>query len=125
MPGPIRREVVIAASPEAVWEALSDAGQLAAWFGAEADLDVRAGGAVRFRWADGTERRGLVIDVDPPHRLAFRWRELRRSPEGLTVADATVVVFTLEPEDEATRVTVTETGGVIATDPPPVMAEHG
>jgi uncharacterized protein YndB with AHSA1/START domain len=125
MADPIRREVVIAASPEAVWEALSDAGQLAAWFGAEADLDVRAGGAVRFRWADGTERRGLVIDVDPPHRLAFRWRELRSSPEGLTVADATVVVFTLEPEDEATRVTVTEAGGVIATDPPPVMAEHG
>jgi uncharacterized protein YndB with AHSA1/START domain len=122
---PIRREVVISASPETVWEALTDTGELAAWFGADADLDVRPGGPVRFRWADGTERRGLVIDVDAPRRLAFRWRELRRSPGGLTVADASVVVFTLEPEDDATRVTVTETSGVIATDPPLVMAEHG
>lgn len=117
--------MVIAASPESVWEALTDTGELAAWFGAEADLDVRPGGPVRFRWADGTERRGLVIDVDAPRRLAFRWRELRRWPGGLTVADASVVVFTLEPEDDATRVTVTETSGVIATDPPLSMAEHG
>ena len=61
--------MVIAASPESVWEALTDTGELAAWFGAEADLDVRPGGPVRFRWADGTERRGLVIDVDARHVL--------------------------------------------------------
>ena len=125
MEEPIQREVVVAASPETVWDALTDAGELAAWFGAEADLDVRPGGAVRFCWADGTERRGLVVEVDAPRRLAFRWRELRRSPDGLAVANTSVVVFTLEREDDATRVTVTESRGVIAEDPPLAMAERG
>jgi uncharacterized protein YndB with AHSA1/START domain len=122
---PIRREIVIAAPPETVWAALTDAGEIAAWFGAETDIDVRPGGPVRFRWADGTERRGLVVEVDAPRRLVFRWRELRRSPDGLAVADATVVAFTLERDDAATRVTVTESRGVTGTDVRLAMAEQG
>jgi uncharacterized protein YndB with AHSA1/START domain len=121
---PIRREVAVAAPIEAVWDALTAPGELAEWFGAEAEIDLRTGGAVRFRWPDGTERRGLVIDVDPPRRLAFRWRELRTSASGLAVAEATVVAFTLDVEDDATRVTVTESSGVLAADPPHAMAEH-
>jgi uncharacterized protein YndB with AHSA1/START domain len=121
---PIRREVTVAAAPDVVWDALTDPGELAAWFGAEAEIDLRVGGAVRFRWPDRTERRGLVIDVDPPCRLAFRWRELRTSASGLVAADATVVAFILEAEDDGTRVTVTEASGVLAADPPLAMAEN-
>ncbi len=121
---PITREVTVAAAPDVVWNALTEPGELAAWFGAEAEIDLRVGGAVRFRWPDGTERRGLVVDVDPPRRLAFRWRELRTSVSGLAVADATVVAFTLETEDDGTRVTVTESSGVLAADPPLAMAEN-
>jgi uncharacterized protein YndB with AHSA1/START domain len=121
---PITREVTVAAAPDVVWNALTEPGELAAWFGAEAEIDLRVGGAVRFRWSDGTERRGLVVDVDPPRRLAFRWRELRTSASGLAVADATVVAFTLETEDDGTRVTVTESSGVLAADPPLAMAEN-
>jgi uncharacterized protein YndB with AHSA1/START domain len=121
---PITREVTVAAAPDAVWNALTEPGELAAWFGAEAEIDLRVGGAIRFRWPDGTERRGLVVDVDPPRRLAFRWRELRTSVSGLAVADATVVAFTLEAEDDGTRVTVTESSGVLAADPPLAMAEN-
>jgi len=121
---PIRREVTVAASAKAVWDALTDPGELAAWFGAEAEVDLRVGGAVRFRWPDGTERRGLVVDVDPPNRLAFRWRELRNSSSGLVVADATVVAFTLEADERCTRVTVTESTGVAGADPPLAMAEN-
>jgi uncharacterized protein YndB with AHSA1/START domain len=121
---PIRREIIIDAAPEVVWDALTEPGELAEWFGAEAEIDLRVGGAVRFRWPDEIERRGLVIDVDPPHRLAFRWRELRTSVSGLAVAGATVVVFTLDVEDDATRVTVTESSGVLAAVPPLAMAVH-
>lgn len=124
MDEPIIREVTVAASHEAVWDALTDPGELAAWFGAEAEVDLRVGGAVRFRWPDATERRGLVIEFDPPRRLAFRWRELRSSNSGLAVADATVVAFTVETEGRGTRVTVTESRGVIAADPPLAMAEN-
>ena len=71
------RQVRIEATPAVVWDALTDPQELAAWFGADADIDLRLGGAVRFRSPDGTDRRGLVIELDPPRRLAFRWRELR------------------------------------------------
>jgi uncharacterized protein YndB with AHSA1/START domain len=121
---PIRREIIVAATPEAVWDALTDPAELAAWFGAEAEVDLRVGGAVRFRWPDGTERRGLVIDIDPPRRLAFRWRELRTSASGLAVAGATVVAFTLGADEQRTRVTVTESAGVLAAAPPLAMAEN-
>jgi uncharacterized protein YndB with AHSA1/START domain len=121
---PITRDVTVAASPAAVWDALTDPAELAAWFGAEAEVDLRVGGAIRFRWPDGSERRGLVIDLDPPRRLAFRWRELRAGAAGLAAADATVVAFTLVPDGDATRVTVTESPGVLGTDEPLVMAER-
>jgi uncharacterized protein YndB with AHSA1/START domain len=114
----------VAAPPSAVWDALTDPAELAAWFGADAEVDLRAGGAIRFRWADGSERRGLVIDVDPPRRLAFRWRGLRVGAVGLAAAGATVVAFTLEAQGDGTRVTVTESPGVLGTDEPLAMAEH-
>lgn len=124
MEDPIRREVTVEAAPDAVWDALTDARDLAAWFGAEVEVDLRVGGAVRFRWPDGTERRGLVVDLDPPRRLAFRWRELRTTPSGPAAGDATVVTFTLDGDERRTRVTVTESRGLLAVDPPLAMAEN-
>jgi len=121
---PITREVTVAAPPDVVWDALTDPAELAAWFGADAAVDLRVGGAVRFRWPDGGERRGLVIDLDPPRLLAFRWRELRTGDSGLAIADATVVAFTLEADDRGTRVTVTESPGVLGADGPLATAEH-
>jgi uncharacterized protein YndB with AHSA1/START domain len=126
----VSRQVTIDATPEAVWGALTDPQQLAAWFDADTAIDPRPGGAVRFRWPDGTERRGLVIELDPPRRLAFRWRELRTSGAGPSAVEARVVTFTLEPERsgrrDATRVTVTESNGILPADTPPLaMAENG
>ena len=120
----ITREVTVAAPLDVVWDALTDPSELAAWFGAVAEVDLRVGGAIRFRWPDGSERRGLVIDLDPPWLLAFRWRGLRTGDSGLTIADATVVAFTLEADDHGTRVTVTESQGALGADGPLAMAEH-
>jgi uncharacterized protein YndB with AHSA1/START domain len=123
---PIRREVIVDAAPEVVWDALTDPGELAAWFGADAEVDLRLGGAVRFRWSDGSERRGILVDLDPPRRLAFRWREMPTPhfTSGLTAAEPTVVAFSLSPQGRGTLVTVTETPGVLDADPPLAMA-HG
>jgi len=119
MDRPIRREVRIAAAPQGVWDALSDPAELAAWFGADVQIDLRPGGAVRFAWPDGAERRGLIVDLDAPRRLAWRWRELRSTDDGLTTSDATTVEFLVEAESGGgSRVTVTESPGVLAADPP-------
>jgi uncharacterized protein YndB with AHSA1/START domain len=125
----VTRHVRIEATPEAVWEALTDPRELAAWFGAAGTIDPRVGGAVRFRWPDGSERRGLVIELDPPRRLAFRWRGLRTSGAGPSAVEVRVVTFTLEPDRaggrKGTRVTVTESNGILSADPPLAMAENG
>jgi uncharacterized protein YndB with AHSA1/START domain len=119
----------IDATPDTVWGVLTDSQKLATWFGADGTIDLRRGGVVRFRWPDGTERRGLVTELDPPFRLAFRWRELGASGTGPSSAEARVVTFTLEPEPsgrrEVTRVTVTESNGILAPDVslPLAMAE--
>ena len=126
----VSRQVRIEATPAVVWDALTDPQELASWFGADADIDLRLGGAVHFHWADGTDRRGLVIELDPPRRLAFRWRELRTPGSDLTATDARVVTFSLQTETsdrrEGTLVTVTESAGILSSDSPPLaMAENG
>lgn len=112
---PIRRAVTIAAPPGEVWTALTDERELAGWFGAAAEIDLRRGGAVRFRWPDGTERRGLVVTLDQPRRLAFRWRDVTNGR--VTGTDATVVAFELDPCGDATRVVVTESPGIADVRP--------
>ena len=41
MDDPITREVTVDAPPDVVWDALTDPGELAAWFGADAEVDLR------------------------------------------------------------------------------------
>jgi uncharacterized protein YndB with AHSA1/START domain len=122
MDDPITREMTVDAPADDVWAALTDPDELAVWFGANAEVDLRVGGAIRFRWPNGSERRGLVIDLDPPRRLAFRWREMRSVAAG--PAAATVVAFTLDADGRGTRVTVTESPGILGTDEPLAMADH-
>ena len=121
----ITREIIVDAAPHVVWDALTDPGELAAWFGADAEVDLRLGGAVRFRWSDGSERRGVLVDLDPPDgsRSGGGRCQLLDSTPGLTTAEPTVVAFSLSPQGRGTRVTVTETPGVLAADPPLAMAE--
>jgi uncharacterized protein YndB with AHSA1/START domain len=66
------------------------------------ELDLEEGGAVRFRWDDGTERTGTVELVAAPVRLGFRWEDGE--------AGASFVELTLIPVDEGTRLRVVETG---------------
>lgn len=113
MNDPVTRAIVIRAPIREVWAALVHPAQMSSWFGADVELEPRPGGAVRFFWADGTERRGVVVDVDPPRRLSFRWRELRSRPRGTTVSDPGVVVFELDSDGGGTRVVVTESPGVV------------
>src|SRR5437870_6977626 len=46
----VEREVTIPAPPAAVWGAMTRSDEVSAWFGADAELDVRPGGRGVFRW---------------------------------------------------------------------------
>jgi len=107
---PVTRSIQLGAPPPDVWRALTEASLLSDWFEAEVELDPRVGGAVRFRFPDGSELRGVVVACDPPRHLGFRWRDIH------LLGDAAVVEFSLDPVSDGTRLTVTESPGVVSAE---------
>ena len=93
----VTREIVFPASPDEVWEALTEADQLEEWFANDVEFDPRPGGAGIFRWDDGEERRATVVVADPGERLVLDWDE-----EG-------EVEFVVEELEDGTRLFVRET----------------
>ncbi|MGH2724420.1 MAG: SRPBCC family protein [Actinomycetota bacterium] len=61
----VERVILLPASPERVWSALTEGRELSAWFGAEVELEARPGGAATFRWPDGRSREATVEEMDP------------------------------------------------------------
>jgi uncharacterized protein YndB with AHSA1/START domain len=106
-PDRIERTVEIAAAPEKVWAALTTAEGLAAWFGDEAEIDARPGGAAWMKWDTGYTADMRVERMEEPRVFGFTWHVF-----GLPEEDPrrTYVEFTLEPIGDGTRLTVVETG---------------
>ena len=107
-PDRIERTVQLAHPPERVWAALTTAEGLAAWFGNEATIDLRPGGAARMRWTEeGFTAQMRVERVEEPRVFGFTW-----GIYGLPEDDPrrTYVEFTLEPVGVGTRLTVVESG---------------
>jgi uncharacterized protein YndB with AHSA1/START domain len=107
-PDHIERTVELAHPPDKVWAALTTAEGLGAWFGNEATIDLRPGGAARMRWTEeGFTARMRVERVDEPRVFGFTWGIF-----GLPEDDPrrTYVEFTLEPLGAGTRLTVVESG---------------
>jgi uncharacterized protein YndB with AHSA1/START domain len=122
----IRRQIVMPVSPERLWEALTEPGQLAKWFGADVEWELREGGRARFRREDGTERVGRVEAVRPGRHLRFRWwpstpPALDPAPSGGPPGDReeeveSEVSYLLEPIDAGTRTRLTVQERQIAED---------
>lgn len=96
----VERETVVEASPEEVWEALTDDDRLEEWLAPEVELDPVEGGEIAVRDGDD-ERVGTVETVEELERFAFTWS---RPGEG-----ESFVEFTIEALPGRTRVTVVET----------------
>jgi uncharacterized protein YndB with AHSA1/START domain len=103
------REVVLPVSPDEAWELVTDPAHLAHWFAPDVELELHEGGRAAFRWEDGHERRGVVEEVVPSERLAFRWRTVDDGVDGLRPA-ATRVLIELAPVPAGTRLIVRERG---------------
>lgn len=96
----VERETLIEATPEEVWEALTDEDRLEEWLAPDVELDPYEGGEIVVRDRDG-ERTGTIETVEEGERFAFTWS---RPGEG-----ESFVEFTIEAIPAGTRVTVVET----------------
>jgi uncharacterized protein YndB with AHSA1/START domain len=101
----IRKEIVLPAPREEVWEALTEPERLEDWFANDVELDLRPGGGASFRWSNGEERHATVTDVEHERRLAFAWDD----------EDEGEVAFTLDDDADGTRLTVVESSPAWST----------
>jgi uncharacterized protein YndB with AHSA1/START domain len=106
-PDRIERVVEIARPPAKVWAALTTAEGLGAWYGNEATIDLRPGGAARMKWTDGFTVDMREERVEEPTVFGFTWQIY-----GLPEDDPrrTYVEFILEPTGTGARLTVVESG---------------
>ncbi len=107
----IEREVSIAAPIETVWSIVTEGDQIARWFADYAEVDLRPGGDLLFKFASGRPGKGTVERVEPPNVFSFRWV----SPEPERDMDAaqghfTTVEFMLSSQGDGTLLRVTESG---------------
>lgn len=119
----VERSSFLPASRAEVWRTLTDPAAWSDWFGGEViELDVRAGGRLALRTAEGNVRRALVVAVEPFERLEFRWLPFEQLPEGgLGPSDRTTVLVTLSPAPRGTRITVVERADSRAERPQPTL----
>ena len=106
-PDRIERTVTLARPPREVWQALTTAEGLSAWFGERATIDLRPGGAATMTFAGGMTVDMRVERVEEPAVFAYTWR-LPDLPED--DPRRTYVEFTLEPDGDGTLLRVVETG---------------
>ncbi|WP_033292906.1 SRPBCC domain-containing protein [Amycolatopsis jejuensis] len=106
-PDRIERTVELAHPPATVWTALTTADGLRGWFGDEAVIDLRPGGAARVAWTGDRSAELRVERVEEPAVFGFTWQV-----DGVPEDDPrrTYVEFTLQPHGGGTRLTVVESG---------------
>jgi uncharacterized protein YndB with AHSA1/START domain len=111
----IDKTIDIAATPERVWQALTSAPELSAWFQVTIEGEIAPG---RDIWMTSThpgyvgQRFAVrIVEMTPPRRFAWDWHpgEVDRSVD-YSKEPRTRVTFTLEPSSSGTRLSVSETG---------------
>lgn len=92
----VRRRVAVPL--DAVWDAITRPELLARWFPGAPQIELRAGGRVRFaEFAGDPAEFGEVLAVQEPQRVVFTW-------------DAEVISLVLEEEPDGAVLTLSQTG---------------
>ena len=123
----VRRTIVIAASLENVWAAVTEPEHISRWFG-QAAFDgsgVGARGTLTFPDYGAVPLR--IEALDAPRSVSYRWGNDDASgqlPDEVDDEHSTVFTFTLEEVPEGTRLTVVETGFETTSDPIANLESH-
>lgn len=113
----LRFERHLAHPPEKVWKAVTDPAEMAHWFPARVETELRVGAPMRFSFdndldAGSAYAEGEILEYDPPKVYAFRWSD---------------EVFRIEllPDDAGCRLLFTQTlGGTGTHNDRPSMARQ-
>ena len=126
--GTIEREIHIDASPEVVFEVVSNPEHVREWWPAEAEYPPVPGGAGRIGFRDPEQGsigwvQFQVVDAEPPRLFSFRWTH--EEGESAAPGNSFLVVFELEADGQGTRLRMTESGfRERGWDEAKVAAEH-
>lgn len=110
-PGSIERELYVEATPDIVFEVVSDPAHVAQWWPDEARYETVVGspGEILFSDAEGWKVETLtVVELQPPTRFSFRWTH--PADEEAAEGNSLLVTFELVPQGEGTLVRFRETG---------------
>jgi len=119
----IKHAVLIRADREKVYDALTTAKGLDAWFTKGASVDAEPQGAIVFRWKDWgpehitTEDTGTVLEAERPECFIFQW-------DAEDPYRAITVEFYLEATEEGTIVRLREYGYHNSPAGLKALAEH-
>jgi len=122
----IRKQAVLRAPVERVWQAITDAGKFGEWFGVKFDAPFEAGkrvtGCITPTKVDrevaklqephaGKPFEWVVESIQPESRAVFRWHPFAiDSSVDYSSEPMTRIEFLLEDVDKGTRLTIVESG---------------
>jgi uncharacterized protein YndB with AHSA1/START domain len=125
----IEKQVVLRASLDQVWRAISDAEEFGQWFGVRFDGPFIAGGTVtaaivpttvdadvakRQEAHAGAKSVWQIVAIEPRRRFAYRWHPFAIDPDlddwEYDREPTTLVEFTLSETPDGVRLTIVESG---------------
>jgi len=104
----VERAIVIAATPETVWELLVDPEKAGLWMGLQIWSGPREGGLYRVEVIPGQIARGELVELDPPRRLVHTWGW--EGDDNPVPPGSTTIEYELTPEGDGTLLRVVHSG---------------
>lgn len=109
----IERELHIAASPEVVFDVVSNPAHIKDWWNASTEFEARSGASGELAFTDAdtgvTKTESFtVVALDPPRRFAFRW--IYDDGVAAGPGNSLLVTFDLTPSGNGTTLRFSETG---------------
>jgi len=107
----LKKEIAVAASPAAVWKALTDGEELSRWFPLTARVKPGADGSIFLSWGADCEGEGRITGWEP--QKLFRWVE---QPGGAGGAGGATIEWELEQRGGTTIVRLVQSGFLAGGD---------
>lgn len=107
--GRLERQIHVDASPETVFEVLTQAEHIRQWWSDDAILDPAPGAVGEVIWGNREHvAEFTVVEIDAPRIFSFRW--VAPDGEAVTPDNSLLVTFELEPVGSGTLLHMTEAG---------------